>query len=71
MTFTIAENVLPAYLDPVRRQEFMIQEQEFRAALAGRIESEQQYVKCEQAVTKQEEKASRCKTAAGTDAAGL
>ena len=38
LTFTIAENVLPAYLDPVRRQEFMIQEQEFRAALAGRIE---------------------------------
>ena len=61
LTFTIAENVLPAYLDPVRRQEFMIQEQEFRAALAGRIESEQQYAKCEQAVTKQEEKAADAK----------
>ena len=55
LTFTIAENVLPAYLDPVRRQEFMIQEQEFRAALAGRIESEQQYAKCEQAVTPENE----------------
>ena len=53
LTFTIAENVLPAYLDPVRRQEFMLQEQEFRAALAGRIESEQQYSMCEQSVTKQ------------------
>ena len=39
----------------------MIQEQEFRAALAGRIESEQQYAKCEQAVTKQEEKAADAK----------
>lgn len=58
MVFTVSENVLPAYLEPVRRQEFILKEKEFRNVLTGRIEAEQNYTKCEYAMQNQEEKLS-------------
>lgn len=55
-SFKITENVLPAYMTQMQRQEFLPQEKEFRAALSGRIEAEQKFGKCEEILAKLEDK---------------
>lgn len=55
-SFKTADNILPAYMTQEERQAFIQKEKEFRSALNGRIEAENQLKKCEDALEKLEEK---------------
>lgn len=55
-SFKVADNILPSYMAPDERQEFIKEEKEFRAALSGRIQAENSLKKCEEILAGLEEK---------------
>lgn len=55
-SYKVADNILPSYMTPDERPEFIKEEKEFRSVLSGRIQAENQMEKCDEAFARLEEK---------------